>query len=68
MPRRNYAFDKRQKDIQKKQKQEEKLRRKLERRAAGRAATDEPDAGVADDSTADPDAGSELPGNDTSNG
>lgn len=49
MPKRNYAFDKRQKDLKKKQKQEDKLRRRLERKAQGLAAeSTETDAALAD--------------------
>lgn len=44
MPKRNYAFDKRQKDLKKKQKHEDKLRRRLERRAD--RAKDDPEGGA----------------------
>jgi len=40
LPKRNYSFEKRQKDLKKKQKQEDKLRRRLERRAGGQSTAD----------------------------
>ena len=43
MPKRNYSFDKRQKDLNKKAKREEKLRRRQERRALGNADPENPD-------------------------
>ena len=49
MPKRNYQFEKRQKDLAKKQKQEEKAQRKLDR---AQHASDAPDA----DATGTPDA------------
>jgi len=48
LPRRNYQFEKRQKDLSKKAKKEEKRQRRLER--ANRAQTDEvpPDESAVD--------------------
>lgn len=44
--RTNYSFEKRQKDLNKKQKKEEKLKRKLERKAG--SAEGKPDGEAAD--------------------
>jgi hypothetical protein len=41
LPKRNYSFEKRQKDLAKKKKKEEKLHRRLERRALGEANPEE---------------------------
>lgn len=40
--KRNFQFEKRKKDLDKKQKREDKLKRKLERKAQGGDATDDP--------------------------
>jgi len=44
MPRTNYSFEKRQRDLAKKAKQDEKRKRKLETKAPGAADTTPPPA------------------------
>lgn len=59
--KRNFQFEKRKKDLDKKQKREEKQRKKLERRNQGEAASSElpPDGGPEPDASgaSDPMAG-----------
>ena len=54
MPKRNYQFEKRQKDLAKKQKQEDKAQRKLDR---AQEAANAPDSGTAPDEPGGDDAG-----------
>ena len=54
MPKRNYQFEKRQKDLAKKQKQEDKAQRKLDR---AQEAANTPDAESAPDESRADDAG-----------
>jgi len=54
LPKRNYQFEKRQKDLAKKQKQEDKAQRKLDR---AQEAANAPDSGTAPDEPRADDAG-----------
>lgn len=44
MPKRNYKFEKRQKDLAKKKKKEEKMKRKLERKQAAQGGDNSVDS------------------------
>lgn len=52
----NYGYEKRQKELAKKQKKEEKLKAKAERKRSGQGGDEQPDAADA------PEPGSEEPG------
>lgn len=58
----NYGYEKRQRELAKKQKKEEKLRNKAERKTHGDGSTDEQDAGQSPEPGDNPPAGQSSAG------